>query len=108
LGFTLQDWGIPTPVAMQQARPYMDQAYFIASGGIRNGLDLIKSVIMGAYLGGIARPLLQPAMESTAAVVMAIEALKKEFTTAMFLLSIQRVEDLRLHDALILSTESIY
>ena len=103
LGFTMQDWGIPTPLAMQQARPYMDQANFIASGGLRNGLDLVKSVIMGGCLGGFAKPLLAPAMESTEAVVATIESLKKEFVTAMFLLSAQRVDDLRLNDALLLA-----
>ena len=103
LGFTLQDWGIPTPLAMKNARPYMEQANFIASGGLRNGLDLIKSVIMGGSLGGIAKPLLAPAMESTPAVVDAIEALKKEFVTAMFLLSASSVDDLYLNDSLVLS-----
>ena len=102
LGFTLQDWGIPTPLAMKNARPFMDQAHFIASGGLRNGLDLVKSVIMGGCLGGIAKPLLAPAMESTAAVVDAIEALKKEFVTSMFLLSASCVDDLHLNDALVL------
>ena len=102
LGFTLQDWGIPTPVAMQQARPYMQQANFIASGGLRDGLDLIKSVIMGGCLGGVAKPLLAPAMESTEAVVAVIESLKKEFVTAMFLLSVQNVADLCLNDGLLM------
>ncbi|MDP6166238.1 MAG: type 2 isopentenyl-diphosphate Delta-isomerase [Gammaproteobacteria bacterium] len=102
LGFTLQDWGIPTPVALQQARPYMEQANFIASGGLRNGLDLIKSVIIGGCLGGVAKPLLAPAMESTEAVVAAIESLKLEFVTAMFLLSVQNVENLHLNDDLLL------
>ena len=103
LGFTLQDWGIPTPLAMKNARPYMQHANFMASGGLRNGLDLVKSVILGGCLGGIAKPLLAPAMESTAAVVVAIEALKKEFVTAMFLLSVSNVDDLHLNDSLVLS-----
>ena len=102
LGFTMQDWGIPTPRALMDAAPFMGDANFIASGGLRNGLDLIKSVIMGAVMGGIARPLLAPAMESTAAVVAAIEALKTEFVTAMFLLSVSKVEDLRHNDLLLL------
>jgi len=105
LGFTLQDWGIPTPLAMKNARPFMQDAHFIASGGLRNGLDLVKSVIMGACLGGVAKPLLGPAMESTDAVVDAIEALKKEFVTAMFLLSASCVDDLHLNDALVLSED---
>jgi isopentenyl-diphosphate delta-isomerase len=42
-------------------------------------------------------------MESTSAVVDAIEALKKEFVTAMFLLSASSVDDLHLNDSLVLS-----
>lgn len=102
LGFTLQDWGIPTPRALKDAKPFMQEANFIASGGLRNGLDLIKSVILGASMGGIARPLLAPAMDSTEAVVQAIEAIKAEFTTAMFLLSAATVDDLRLNESLLL------
>lgn len=103
LGITLQDWGITTPQALRLARPYMKQANFIASGGLRNGLDMVKSVIMGGSLCGIAAPLLVPAMQSTAAVIRVIEALKKEFVTVMFLLSARRLDQLMLNDALLLS-----
>ncbi|MBA5724577.1 type 2 isopentenyl-diphosphate Delta-isomerase, partial [Candidatus Liberibacter sp.] len=36
-GIFFQDWGIPTPLALEIARPYCKHAIFIASGGIRNG-----------------------------------------------------------------------
>ncbi len=102
VGFTLQDWGIPTPRALMDAKPFMDKANFIASGGLRNGLDLVKSVILGAKMGGIARPLLAPAMDSTEAVVQAIEAIQAEFATVMFLLSAATVDDLRHNPSLLL------
>jgi isopentenyl diphosphate isomerase/L-lactate dehydrogenase-like FMN-dependent dehydrogenase len=47
--------------------------------------------------------LLVPAMQSTAAVIRVIEALKKEFVTVMFLLSARRLDQLMLNDALLLS-----
>ncbi len=103
LGITLQDWGISTPQALRLARPYMEQANFIASGGLRNGLDMVKSVIMGGCLCGIAAPLLAPAMQSTEAVIRVIEALKKEFVTVMFLLSVRHLDQLVLNDGLVLS-----
>jgi isopentenyl-diphosphate delta-isomerase len=86
LGLRFQDWGLPTPLALQQAQPYLDRASLIASGGLRDGIDMVKSVILGASLCGMAAPLLKPAMESAAAVVTAIERLRREFVTAMFLL----------------------
>ncbi len=86
IGLRFQDWGLPTPVALQQAAPFLDRATLIASGGLRDGIDMAKSVILGASLCGMAAPLLQPAMESAEAVVAVIERLRREFITAMFLL----------------------
>lgn len=86
LGLRFQDWGLPTPLALQQAEPFLDRATLIASGGLRDGIDMVKSVILGASLCGMAAPLLQPAMQSADAVVAVIERLRREFITAMFLL----------------------
>lgn len=91
LGLRFQDWGLPTPLALQLAEPFLDRATLIASGGLRDGIDMVKSVILGASLCGMAAPLLQPAMESAEAVVDAIERLRREFVTAMFLLGVPDV-----------------
>lgn len=91
IGLRFQDWGLPTPLALQLAEPFLDRATLIASGGLRDGIDMVKSVIMGASLCGMAAPLLQPAMESAEAVVDAIERLRREFVTAMFLLGMPSV-----------------
>ncbi len=105
LGLKFQDWGLPTPVALRQARPYMGNAVFIASGGIRTGIDMVKSVILGGSLCGMAAPFLKPAMESPQAVIEVIEQLKQEFVTAMFLLGVSNIESLRLNDALLLGEQ---
>ena len=76
--------------------------FFIASGGIRTGIDMVKSVILGGSLCGLAAPFLKPAMESPEAVIEVIEQLKQEFVTAMFLLGVSNIEGLRLNDALLL------
>ncbi|WP_421862181.1 type 2 isopentenyl-diphosphate Delta-isomerase [Motiliproteus sp.] len=102
LGLLFQDWGIPTPTALRLARPYMHQAQFIASGGLRSGIDMVKSVILGGSLCGMAAPFLKPAMESPEAVMTTIEHIKREFITAMFLLGAADLEQLRLNDALLL------
>lgn len=102
LGIKFQDWGIPTPVALKLANPYINRATIVASGGLRDGIDIIKSVILGASLCGIAAPLLKPAMESADAVVTEIEKIKKEFRTAMFLLGAPDVPTLFNNPALIL------
>jgi isopentenyl-diphosphate delta-isomerase len=85
-GLRFQDWGTPTPLALQLAQPYADRATLIASGGLRDGIDMVKSVILGGSLCGLAAPFLRPAMESADAVVAVIEQLRREFRIAMFLL----------------------
>jgi len=101
LGFTFQDWGLTTLEALKLSLPYQSSAFFIGSGGIRNGIDMVKTVIMGGRLCGVAAPLLSPALDSTEKVVQQIEQFKQEFTTAQFLLGIQQMDGLHLNNALL-------
>jgi len=102
LGLTFQDWGIPTPTCLKLLRPYLDRLTLFASGGIRTGIDMARALILGASLCGMASPFLRPAMESADAVLAAIEKIKLEFRTALFLLGIGKAADLHLNDALLL------
>ncbi|BBB30614.1 type 2 isopentenyl-diphosphate Delta-isomerase [Neptunomonas japonica] len=102
LGITFQDWGIPTPLALKLMAPYQAQATFVSSGGVRDGIDMVKSVILGASICGVAAPLLHPAMESAEAVINVIERLRREFVTAMFLLGMPDVASLFRNESLIL------
>lgn len=101
LGLLFQDWGYSTPQALQHARPFQDQARFIASGGIRNGIDMVKSVIMGGLVCGVAAPFLAPALESSDAIVASIERFKHEFQVAQFLVGAPDHQTLFLNDALL-------
>jgi isopentenyl-diphosphate delta-isomerase len=56
----------------------------IASGGLRNGLDVAKAIALGADLAGLAWPFLQAAAESEAAVDSLLEMLVAELSTALF------------------------
>jgi isopentenyl-diphosphate delta-isomerase len=94
LGLSFQDWGVPTPRALSDLRPLRGKIELIASGGVRTGIDMVKSLILGASLCGVASPLLKPAMTSAEAVVEAIARLKREFTTAMFLMGVRDVKGL--------------
>lgn len=103
LGLTFQDWGIPTPLALQLLAPYSDRLELVASGGIRNGIDMAKAIILGARLCGMASPFLKPAMDSTEAVIARIKQLRQEFTTAMFLLGTGSIDDLHHNPSLIVA-----
>jgi isopentenyl-diphosphate delta-isomerase len=107
LGFAFQDWGLTTLESLKASEPYQNRAYFIASGGIRNGIDMAKAVIMGGRLCGVAAPLLAPALESTAAVIRVIEQFKHEFMTAQFLLGIQDADHLHLNTSLIANAQLV-
>lgn len=94
LGLLFQDWGITTAEALRLNIAQNPSATYIASGGIRNGIDMAKSIILGARLCGLAAPFLAAARESSDAVITVIERLRREFQTAMFLLGCANHEQL--------------
>jgi len=65
----------------------------IATGGNRNGVDVLKSLALGASLTGLALALIKPAMESEEQVVEVIERIIEELKTAMFLTGCASVND---------------
>lgn len=88
-------------MCLKSLQPIRNEIDVIASGGIRNGLDMAKGVILGARLCGMAKPFLQAAQESPEAVISVINRLKDEFRTAMFLMGCSSVDELRFNDSLI-------
>lgn len=105
LGLLFQDWGLTTVDALRLANTHLNttahETTLIASGGIRNGIDMAKSVILGAKVCGVAGPLLKAAQTSSDDVVAAICKLQTQFKTAMFLLGCSRVEELRNNTSLL-------
>ena len=94
IGELFGDWGIPTPEALRLMKPFSPDFDLIASGGIRNGLDMAKCVILGASLCGLARPFLKPALESAEAVREVIGRLRREYETALFLMGVESTQAL--------------
>ncbi|HEY9697865.1 MAG TPA: type 2 isopentenyl-diphosphate Delta-isomerase [Trichocoleus sp.] len=84
LGETFANWGIPTADCIKAVRAVAPSVPLIASGGLRNGLDVAKTIALGADLSGLALPFLQAAAESEAALLDLTEALLAELTTVLF------------------------
>ena len=57
LGEELWDWGLPTAVSVVACATARLDA--IASGGLRNGLDVARAIALGARAGGMAAPMLR-------------------------------------------------
>lgn len=84
LGQTFADWGLPTADCIVQARQVAPTLPLIASGGLRNGLDVAKTLALGADIAGLAFPFLQAAHESETAVAALAEVLITEIKTVLF------------------------
>ena len=77
------DWGIPTADAIQYVAAGAPDVKIIASGGLRDGIDIAKSIALGATLGGLAGPFLKAADQSVEAVDQLIRELSTQIRIAM-------------------------
>lgn len=96
LAAAFSDWGIPTVKAIQNVLEIAPEMKIIASGGIRSGVDIAKSVALGASLGGIAGPFLKVATKSIDETIKLIDLIKQEIRICMFATGSQTIEQLRL------------
>ncbi len=75
------DWGWPTAdvlraaATMITALPVEDRPTLIASGGLADGVDVVKSLCLGADLAAFGRRLVAPAAEGAADVALHLEVL---------------------------------
>ncbi len=95
IGKTFWDIGIPTAVSIFECRKEF-KGPIIASGGIRSGLDVVKGIILGADLGGIALPVLKAqAKAGEKGVGKYLQRIIDEIRIAMFLLNAKKIADLK-------------
>lgn len=84
LAASFVDWGIPTAEAVRSVRSLLPEIPLIASGGLRDGIDVAKCIALGANIGGMAGQFLKAAAQSTEAVIARIELSRKQLQVAMF------------------------
>ena len=89
------DWGISTLDAIKNARQGAPKVACIASGGLRNGLEVAKCICLGATATGMAHPFLQAAMDSTERVLVTIGEIEQQLRVSMFCAGVGTVSDLQ-------------
>jgi isopentenyl-diphosphate delta-isomerase len=91
-GQSFWNWGIPAPASVKYSQVGIP---VIGSGGLRNGLDLFKAVLMGASAGGFARTLLKGADNSEEQIQKEISYILRDFKTAMFLSGSRNLKEIK-------------
>lgn len=94
LGELLWDWGVPTAASVAYAAEAGAQV--IATGGIKNGLDVARAIALGADIAGIARPVLQAFTTGGPAGAEAfLDQVEQQLSAVMLLCGARRPQDLR-------------
>ena len=94
-GKNFWDWGIPTPTCILEVGKATNwEIPIIATGGIRHGLDVAKSLVLGANAAGMARALLKPSLKDKKSTELELDIIARELRITMFLVGADSVEKL--------------
>jgi len=93
LGRALWNWGIPTAISVIETTQ-KTKLNVISSGGIRTGVEIVKSLALGANMGGLAKPFLEKAVKGREALSQYVDDIIREIRVAMFLVGARNIEDL--------------
>ncbi|NLG96403.1 MAG: type 2 isopentenyl-diphosphate Delta-isomerase [Chloroflexi bacterium] len=88
-------WGIPTAESIQMVRRAAPQMIIFASGGLRSGVDIAKSIALGARLGGMAGPFLKAAARSLDETIQTIAEVRRELQICMFASGARNLDQLQ-------------
>jgi isopentenyl-diphosphate Delta-isomerase len=77
-------WGISTAESIISVRRVLPTMPIIASGGLKDGLDIAKCIALGATLGGMAGPFLKAAAISSRKIHQQIELTHQQLRISMF------------------------
>lgn len=91
----LADWGISTVDSVVNALGVKPKFEVWASGGVRSGQDAGKLLAMGATTIGLAKPILQAAVQSEEELVRKMTALEYELKTVLFCTGAKDISDLQ-------------
>jgi isopentenyl-diphosphate delta-isomerase len=91
LGDVFWDWGIQTAIGVAEVSQSVNIP-IIASGGIRDGVEMAKTLALGATLTSLSQPVLQAAVEGVEETKEVLSLLMEELRNAMFLVGANSVQ----------------
>jgi len=94
LGKVFWDWGIPTAVSLAEVSQSV-KIPVIASGGIRNGVEMAKALALGASLTSISQPVLERAVKGIKETKQELSLLMEELKNSMFLVGADTIQTLK-------------
>lgn len=94
LGKSFWEWGIPTTVSVVEVRRSFGGTV-IASGGIRDGIDVAKALALGADCVGMALPLLRMATKDPSRLAGFLGEVIQELRICMFLVGARSIQELK-------------
>jgi isopentenyl-diphosphate delta-isomerase len=90
----LDEWGIPTAASLWEAAPLGLE--LVGSGGVRSGLDVAKTLVLGADAAGLALPVLRAHRKGGFDSVLAyLEGVIAELKSVMLLVGARDIPSLR-------------
>ncbi|MBI3742598.1 MAG: type 2 isopentenyl-diphosphate Delta-isomerase [Chloroflexi bacterium] len=89
------NWGIPTADALVAAKRAAPKLPLIASGGIRDGIEVAKCIALGAQLVGLASPMLKLADVGVEDLIEGIKLINETLRVAMFGIGARNVRALQ-------------
>ena len=90
LGEMFWDWGIPTAASLIETKKAV-KLPLVASGGLRNGLEVAKCVALGASMAAMAYPFLRAASQSRESLFAFADTLLAELKSTMFLVGAKNI-----------------
>jgi len=88
---SFRDWGIPTADALLQLVEKKINALIISSGGLQTGMDIAKSIAIGANLAGMASTFLKKAVASIDDLSNEVKIIERIIRISMFVTGSQNI-----------------
>ena len=95
VGATFRDWGIPTAFALRDLKKTCPNMELIATGGIRNGIDVAKAIALGASMAGIGLPLFRAARTGLPELRSVMTGYQRELLITMACTESKSIKDLK-------------